>query len=1385
MEKTIGATRKITYGCVLPAFLLFAFVIQIRANEEQVLFNRLDVNSGLPSNEISCVFKDRKGFVWFGTGAGLVRFDGYEFRTFRHEINQMLFSEEYITHITETADGNLWITYQDGKISLCNPIRNRFYTLEDTEAAFRDFSISNVFHDKDGQLLFATHDNQLCRYDFSTGKTLTYPVDPEQGRICGAVRHGDVLYAIHSSGFIETVDLVSNTCVAGDNYLAAYPGTRRFELFCDSEGELWIYMNPENHNGLFRFNPGTKQWTHYTTTSPAALTSSLIRAVEEDAGGRIWVATDHGGINLIDKKNNTVAYLKNNPFDSRSISQNSVICLYRDNTGIIWCGTYKNGVNYYHESIFKFKSLRYPVMNPEDAGINDCNCVYEDRDGNLWIGTNGNGLLHCNRTTGRYRRYLHDPADTNSLASNIVICLAGDRDGRLWIGTYMGGLDRFDGQTFTHFKTAGDRRQSLPGNSIYSLCADENRLWAGTLGDGLNLLDPETGRCTNFNTGNTGGALLSDNIYSLSKGRDGELLIGTALGVNILNTETNRITSFTGTAGNRMQFREKAINTVFLDSRSLLWIGSNNGLSVYDAASDTLYRLDKNSGLPANDIMSVLEDSRQTLWFGTKNGLLKIVPQYSSITGAYTFPCTTYYEDEGTPGRIFNRNSVCHTTRNELILGGVEGLTLFNPHRIKYNTHPPEAVITALLLQNKHAAPGEEVDGNAILRTDICYLDRLTLKYSERNFTLRISAFNYFLPRKTKFACKMEGFDKEWTTAAAGNRNITYAGLPPGEYTFAVKAENNDGVCNPTPTLLHITILPPFWMAFPFIAACCAAIACLLYGIVRAAVRVQKQKFRKEQERINVKRLYELDEMKLRFFTNVSHEFRTPVTLIIAPLERLMKKETDPHNRKMLQLIHENAGQLLRLVNQLLDFRKIDAQQTQLLLSPGDIVLFVRNIAHSFKSLSEQKNIRFTFSSALPSLTMEFDTDKIFRIVSNLLSNAFKFTPEGGEITVTLHTEPSGGAAGANLLIQVADTGTGIAPEHCELIFNRFYQAPPAGKTIPAAGTGIGLHLCREFARVHNGAISVKSEPGKGSTFTLTLPAGKESAQQEITSPPEDPVQTEEGRAGENTAHRPVLLIADDNTGFREFMKQALCENYFILAAANGQEAWQAVTAKLPDIVVSDVMMPVMDGIELCRRIRADNRTSHIPVLLLTARTAETARLEGLQAGADDYIDKPFSMDVLLLKIQHLAELKKRMRKQLLQSMSNGMELSYNHVESPDGQLLRKTVGLIEEHISDPGLSVGWLCREMCMSRANFYKKILAITGKSPLELIRFVRMKHAAHLLANSRMRVSEAAFQIGFNDHKLFRKYFREEFGMLPSDYQEANTPAPAPEGQEPSEP
>lgn len=1364
-----------TKALLLATILSFCLSESLFATEE-ILFNHLGVKDGLSSNEITCILKDQKGFMWFGTTSGLNRFDGYGFSSYKPGDIDSSFVEEGISDLVETADGKIWITYYDGKIGVYEPAIDRFVPQEEILDSLRLENLpARIFTDRDKRLYYTTYDNGFYQYDPSRGKISLYPLDKAEGGVCGIGDVNDRLYVVHTSGKIQGFDKASGKSVFQDDYLTAYAKAQPFYMFADSEGELWLFLNPGHSDGVFRLNPKTGAWKHYTTSTSTALSSSMVRQVMEDMNGNIWIATDHGGINILDKTKEKMRYLKNNPFDLTSLGQNSVVCLYRDDTGIMWAGTYKNGISYYHESIFKFQTVRYPLSQTLDTSNNDYNCVVEDTTGDLWVGTSGNGLLRYNRQTGEYTRYRAGKESENRISGDVVISMTKDLNGNLWIGTYMEGLTCFDGERFKHYRNIPGSKDGLSSNSVYSLYADtKNRLWIGTLDGGLDCLDLSTGEWTYYRAGDKHNAIHTDIVYSLSGDSKGDIFVGTSSGVNRIEPETGRVSSFDGTRDGSFRFKDRIINVVFSDSRQLLWIGSNHGLHIYDPLNDRIYQLNQSTGLPDNSVMSILEDEYHTVWVGTKNGLLNIAPSRNA-NNEYQFNWNSYDENEGVQGRVFNVNSAVRLASGELAFGGTNGLTFVNPSHIRYNSYSPPAVITGFTVNNVPVIARGIYAGHRILDKDITCTNRLTLEYGERNFTFNISSCCYFLPLKNKYAFKMEGFDSDWMTVDAKGRRVTYTNLNPGTYTFQVKARNNDGVWSKEITRLEITILPPFWATGWAIALYIITGLLLAYGVVLLILRIQQKKLEEEQEKAIVRKQHEVDEMKLRFFTNVSHEFRTPLTLIMTPLEKLMKTEKDPESRQILRLIYRNADRLLKLVNQLLDFRKIDVQGDSLVLSTGDIVPFVRDVAYSFKELSEQKRIHFSFSSVFTSLPMKFDTDKVFKIVSNLLSNAFKFTPEGGTISVTLILRLE--KEGQNkLVIEVSDSGIGIPADKQGTIFDRFYQVTSPDKGNPAVGTGIGLHLCREFVRMHHGTITVKSEPGAGSTFTVTLPVIPLDNQDIISAPegiaegdilPQVEEHPEIADKDASPAERPTLLVVDDNTDFREFMKLSLSGVYSVLTAADGEDAWKLIPEELPDMVISDVMMPITDGITLCRRIKGDIRTSHIPVILLTAKSAKDSQLVGLEAGADDYISKPFNMEMLLLKVRHLIEMKKKMQKAFMQSSTMGIALTEVQASSMDEELMRKAIGYIEEQIANPELSVERLSREMGMSRVNFYKKCLSITGKTPVELIRTVRLKRAAQLLEKSQMRVNEVALECGFNDVKLFRKYFKDEFGRLPSDY------------------
>jgi len=784
------------------------------------------------------------------------------------------------------------------------------------------------------------------------------------------------------------------------------------------------------------------------------------------------------------------------------------------------------------------------------------------------------------------------------------------------------------------------------------------------------------------------------------------------------------------------------------DDQGRIWVTTHDGLNLFDKATGSFYHFNEANGLSNNNVLTILEDDTHTLWLGTANGIARAF--ISGRNNDLRLQFRNYDERDGLQGREFNENAAWKTRRGELIFGGANGFNIINPLAISHNTIVPEVVLTDLRVFDKSPQPGEVINNRVLLNTTISDVKEITLKYRENIFSLEFAALNYANPEKDQYAYKLEGFNNDWLITDGTQRKVTYTNLDPGKYTFRVKASNGDGVWNEKGAALQITILPPFWRTVPAFILYALLIIAILFIARRLTIQRAHMRFQLAQQKKEAERVHELDLMKLKFFTNVSHE---------------------SEQKKQYQLIYRNARRLLALVNQLLDFRKLEMQELRLYPSVGDIVSFVKEISYSFTDMAGTKNIHFSFTTSIESLHISFDPDKLERILFNLLSNAFKFTPEHGTIQVMLDQQ----AVTANnkqnnyVSIKVKDSGIGIPAEEHEKIFERFFQHNVPG-SILNQGSGIGLAISKEFARLHQGTISVESEPGKGTCFTVLLPVNTTAAENNIPANDEAVATTNEEQEGtaknEKAARKkPVILIVDDNEDIRFYLKDNLRRTYTVYEAVNGAEGWEKTRQYHPDLVVSDVMMPVMDGLELCRKIKHDTSTSHIPVILLTARSAEEPKLEGFQVGANDYVTKPFSFEMLQSRIKNLLSQADAMRKLFQKQVEvNPTEIS---ITSVDEQFLRQALEAVEKNISDPDFSVEDLSRALHMSRVALYKKLLALTGKSPLDFIKSIRLKRAARLLEKSQCTVSEIAYEVGFNNPKYFARTFRKEFGVLPSEY------------------
>jgi signal transduction histidine kinase/DNA-binding response OmpR family regulator len=786
-------------------------------------------------------------------------------------------------------------------------------------------------------------------------------------------------------------------------------------------------------------------------------------------------------------------------------------------------------------------------------------------------------------------------------------------------------------------------------------------------------------------------------------------------------------------------------------------------LSLFDKASETFRTFTRKDGLPHNEVITMLEDPAGNLWLTTPEGLTQmIVTDTASLQVAFR----NYSEADGLQGKLFNENAALRTRSGEMIFGGPNGFNIFTPGRIAQNLNKPTVIFSDFQLFNKSVKPGESIDGEILLSSSITLAPDIVLPASKNVFSIEFSTLNFFQPEKNIYKYKLEGFNKDWLFTDSKSRKVTFTNLDAGEYTFRVMAVNNDGVWSDTAATLHIEVLPSFWKS---------DIAFLLYFvlIILALVVTRKliqqreeMKFEIENERKEALRMHELDMMKIKFFTNVSHEFRTPISLILSPIEKLMRGDLGPQDQKKhFDLIQRNAKRLLNLVNQLLDFRKLEVHEIKFHPSEGDIVKFIREAVYSFSDLSEKKDIRLEFQASVSSLETVFDADKLEKILFNLLSNAFKFTQSDGCVSVAVALTDS--SDDRRLQISVSDTGIGIPLEKQDKIFERFFQSE-LPKSMVNQGSGIGLSITKEFVKIHGGNIGVTSEPGKGSCFTVTLPVKevRPPSIQSSTEPVAVPLHhNEQPQRPAETNQKPLLLLVEDNEDFRFYLKDNLSQTYNIIEAGSGEEGWKKTLSHFPDLIVSDVMMPGMNGLELCQKVKSDNRVSHVPIILLTARTADEQRLEGLESGADDYINKPFNFEILESRIRNLILQREKMHKAILQSAS--IKATELKITPLDEQFVKSAIEYVEKNVSNAEYSVEDLCRDLALSRTLFFKKMISLTGKSPLEFIRTIRMQQAAQLLEKSQLTVAEVAYKVGFNNPKYFAKYFKEIYHVLPSAY------------------
>lgn len=1075
------------------------------------------------------------------------------------------------------------------------------------------------------------------------------------------------------------------------------------------------------------------------------LKTELINSIIDDGEGNIWIGTNSQGIFVEDKSLSHFKHLHSHPGHPFALSSNHISCFYKDDKNTIWVGTSKQGVAFAHLQNTPFEICRTPVHE-------DISCFQEDREGNIWIGFDGKGLL-CH-TPQNGRNILYHMAQGN-LSSDLIIGAYTDSEGRIWFGSYGNGLFLWENGRFVSVTYSVKAGEDSPIKFVRHLTEDnKGNLWIGTFSHGLYCMDSQ-GKFSVYTKNNS--CLRTNTITALTHlSEDDMLYVGTSTGLYKLDTTRRQLSPITAKTPDGQSLGIIHVHCLCQDKRGQLWIGTSNGLLIYDRTTQSVSHLTTRNGLSHPRIRGMAEDHNGNLWATTDKGITHIVVVDDPARRDLQFRCYPYYEEDGLGDITFNVYSIYCTRNGEILVGGNGQYIKICPDICQYQLARHQVSFTGLYVANQPINVGEaDENGRILLKQNIQLLDAITLDHSDVNFAIEVSSMDYLSQHKLKFAYRTNP-DERWVQAA-GNR-INFNQLSPGTYRLQVRVDEPNGDSNPVSELV-IHIRPPFWLSGPAFGL--YILICL--GLVILYAHWSHLKHRRtllqQKKEMEAAQQHEMDEAKLRFFTNISHDLRTPLSLIITPLDQLLKSGKAPAAREELELMRRNASTLMNEVNQLLDFRRLDQQKAQYVPTYGNLSAFVAGVCEAFTALAQKNGISLQFTARSPLLEMNFDRNKMQRILYNLLTNALKYNHEGGSVTVTVDEvlTPDGAAA----RIRVADTGIGIKDENKPKIFDRFFQEPHTDTTY--MGSGIGLHIVKEYVALHRGTITLTDNHPTGSIFSVLIPIDRSqtATQAEQTQPVQPDAPAGLPEAGQQSDN--CLLIVEDNEDFRKFLVSCLKDKYRVLETGNGQEALEVLEQQTVNLIISDVMMPVMDGMELCRRVKHDIRYSHIPIILLTARTAEGHVLNGLKEGADDYITKPFNLEILLLRIQkQLAWTQENHRKFQVMDVSPA-EITVSII---DEELIGKAVQIMEQEMDNADFSVEDFSNRLGLSRSGLYKKLVQITGKSPLEFMRTIRLKRGKALLEKSGDSISQIAYQIGMSP-KQFSKFFKEEFGYLPSEY------------------
>lgn len=1342
--------------------------------------------SGLSNSAVNTIFKDSRGFVWFGTWDGLNRYDGTSIVTFYPEaFNENSISNNIIWDILEDSVHNLWVITERG-INLYNQELNQFQSWFSTPEYFpaREKSLRACVG-PDGQVWLAVFGEGLFRFVPEKNAFDPVPVSwPREGlkqNITGIFVFDSIVYLLHETLEISSISL-PNYLLRRHEYLPSNllskpradmnwffsVNKQVFMAVACQMGGLWLTDINNNTTSLIR-GEGLE---------------SLVTALQKvESEGYVLIGTDDGDIFRLDPKEGFRQYsmLEKLPyFRDKRVKVWSILYTADD---LLWVGTDGDGV-------YQFNPLPKPFFNIAKGNLAQrqinheiVRAVYEDAEGNIWIGTRGNGLNMIPAGGGTTRIFNTE----NGLSNDAVLSLAEDKQGNLWIGLDGPGVDimnKASGRIF-HFPNDLKGSEELDFGSVYTICVDVfGTVWLGTSGNGVYglTLDSDNGRFRLRSyvhlPGNGGKNDLKGNIvFAIEEEKPNILWIGARMsGLHRYNTLTGEIQFFGQGLPDEQGLNNPDILSLLIGTDNYIWIGTSGGLNALNLAGGaynfTHYTV--LDGLPNHTIHGILEDREGNIWVSTNKGLSRYLRtekrfiNYDSGDGLLN--------NEFTDGAVFH-----HLPSGRFYFGGINGLDWFYPNKITISTEQPKVVLTGFKLYNQTIYPGDE---SGVLPRNIDFMDEIILKHNQNFFGIEFTTLNYHNAPKTSFAYKLENFNIDWVDVSS-QREAIFTNVPHGHYRLLVRATNEDGFWSDQVRSLNIVIKPPAWLTYYAYTAYTLAFILLGFLIYRYLSNRNKRRQQLALEKLHQQKEKELNQYKFEFFTNLAHEFRTPLTLIFASAASLIDKVQEAHPQKpLLRTVYINARRLQRMIEELLAFQKLDTGREKLDMQKGELVGFVAEIIDIFSHYAHENEVELSFEPEESKLITSFDGEKIERILLNLLGNAIKFTPSGGSVTTRL------GVDNGNIIIEVIDTGCGIIPEALPHIFDRYYQQTSHHadlRTIPK-GAGIGLTYTKSLVELLGGSIAVVSHPGMGSKFTVLLPLVKDGDKamgpaydirrkgrsQLIESIAEDYfhqyVEAAEFKPqtalAQNQPSKHRILIAEDDVQLLQLLQNMLSQYYDVTTAGNGVEALDMLKSKRIDLVLSDVIMPVMDGLTLCKAIKDDFITSHIPVVLLTARSETEQLIEGLEKGADAYIAKPFHPRHLFVTIKKLISSRENLISQIRKDIEQSVLNKNNQLSERDNKLLQKAFSFVEGNYHLENLNADHLADHLAMSKAQLYRKIKAVTGVTPHGLIKNYRLNKARQMIAEGKYCISDIVYMTGFNNRTYFYRSYRELFGETPGE-------------------